>query len=73
MRPVSDFEIECRIVRALSSDPLLAGHGVRATVRSGWAVLLGEVTRPLHRWAAEADIRCVPGVAGVENRIVVRG
>lgn len=72
MQLVSDFEIQRAITRALNADPLVAGHGVRATVRSGWAVLLGEVTRPLHRWAAEADIRRVPGVAGVENRIVVR-
>lgn len=70
---MSDSDLERAITRALNSDPLLPCNAIRATVRSGWAVLFGEVSRPLHRWAAEADIRRVPGVAGVDNRIVVRG
>ena len=73
METASDCEITAAILRALETDPLLPRHAVRVTVRSGWIVLVGEVHRPVQRWAAEADARRQRGVIGVDNQIVLRG
>jgi osmotically-inducible protein OsmY len=72
MQATSDYEITAAILRALETDPLLPRYAVQVTVQSGWIVLAGEVHRPMQRWVAEADARCLPGVAGVDNRIIVR-
>jgi osmotically-inducible protein OsmY len=72
MPAVSDIQIANSAERSLSGDPLLPKGRVAVFVRAGWITLTGEVPRDIHRWTAEADVRHLPGVAGVENRIVVR-
>ena len=69
----TDCEIAAAIRQALESDPLLPRYAVQVTVQSGWIVLAGEVHSPLQRWAAQADVRRVAGVVGLESRIIVRG
>lgn len=73
MQLAEDHKTALDVQRALDADPLLPKGRIRAFVRCGWVMLAGEVDRSLHRWSAEADVRQLPRVAGVDNRIVVRG
>ncbi len=71
MRSYSDFHLAMRAAKLLASDPLLTRGAVHIEVHAGRAFLHGVVRRCIEKWAAEADIRRISGICGVENRITV--
>jgi osmotically-inducible protein OsmY len=44
---------------------------VKLAVEGGWLTISGDAPHKVERSAAECVVRCVPGVKGVTNRIVV--
>lgn len=71
LRSFFDFELAMQAKRSLASDPLLSCASIRIEVHAGRALLSGTVRRQLEKWAAEADIRRLDGICGIENRISV--
>jgi len=66
------MDIRTQVVHALHWDLAIPRHAVSASVDHGWVTLQGIVERAYQKSCAEADVRRVPGVAGVRNEIVVR-
>ena len=66
------MDLRDEVANALYWDLAVPAFSVVATVDNGWVTLLGEVERPYQRCCAEADVRRVPGVLGVRNKIAVR-
>lgn len=66
-----DLELTLRAKKSLATDPLLSRASIRIEVHAGRALLSGAVRRQLEKWAAEADVRRLAGISGIENRISV--
>ena len=60
------------VANALHWDLAIPRDKVTAKVDDGVVTLNGVVERPYQRSCAEALVRRVPGVTGVENKIAVR-
>lgn len=71
LRSLLDFELTLRARKSLATDPLLSRASVHIEVHAGRAFLTGAVKRQLEKWAAEADMRRLNGICGVENRISI--
>jgi osmotically-inducible protein OsmY len=71
LRSYSDFYLTMRAAKLLAGDPLLTRGAIRIEVHAGRAFLHGAVRRCIEKWAAEADIRRLSGICGVENLITV--
>ena len=56
---------------ALEREKLIPGLHVKLSVEGGWLTISGDAPHKVERSAAECVVRCVPGVKGVTNRIVV--
>lgn len=65
------LDIHAKVANALFWDLAVPRCRVIAHVDNGWVTLFGEVERPYQKSCAEADVRRVPGVLGVRNKIVV--
>jgi osmotically-inducible protein OsmY len=64
-------DVQRRIVRALHRDADLDARGIAVTVSAGKAVLSGTVATCTQRELAERAAANAPGIAHVDNRIVV--
>ncbi|HEY9517057.1 MAG TPA: BON domain-containing protein, partial [Gemmatimonadaceae bacterium] len=58
-------------IRALKSEYIVPGSRFTIDVERGWLTLSGFAAHPVERSAAECVVRCVPGVVGVTNRLVI--
>jgi hypothetical protein len=67
------LDIRAEVANALHWDIAIPRHRVTAEVDGGRVTLQGAVEWAYQRSLAEADVRRVPGVTGVENEIAVRG
>ncbi len=67
----NDARIITQALGALERERLIPGLHVRLSVESGWLTISGDAPHKVERSAAECVVRCVPGVKGVTNRIVV--
>ena len=67
------LDIRAEVANALHWDVAIPRHRVTAEVDGGRVTLQGAVEWAYQRSLAEADVRRVPGVTGVENEIAVRG
>jgi osmotically-inducible protein OsmY len=65
----SDADLQCAVERALEGVEGSAARGVGARVLDGRAILEGEVRFQTERAEAEAAVRTVAGVIGVDNRL----
>lgn len=70
-RQHGDEAIAEAVARALQAHVGVPAE-VQATVEHGWATLQGEVGEEYQREAALNVVRCLPGVRGIYNLIVVR-
>jgi BON domain len=70
--PILVSEARQRVQRALDSDPILAGEGIRVTERDGTLELSGTVSDAAVRAAASGVARGIPGVGPVRNLINTR-
>src|SRR3954453_20935101 len=59
------------VAERLRAYPATRGKRITATVHGGLVVLVGDVTRPADRDAAQRAAFCVPGVQDVVNRVRV--
>jgi osmotically-inducible protein OsmY len=66
-----DREIARVIVSTLAQNAMLPDGAVWVAVSDGWVTLRGQVDWGSQRAAAGVLTRCVPGVRGVTNAIVV--
>jgi osmotically-inducible protein OsmY len=69
--PQNDDRIITQALGALERERLIPGLHVRLSVESGWLTISGDAPHKVERSAAECVVRCVPGVKGVTNCIVV--
>ena len=73
--PARNLQNEDRIITqalgALEREKLIPGLHVKLSVEGGWLTISGDAPHKVERSAAECVVRCVPGVKGVTNRIVV--
>lgn len=67
----SDERIASQAIGALRREKLLPGLRIELSVDRGWLTISGRAAHPVERSAAECVVRCVPGVRGVTNRLVV--
>lgn len=67
----SDAEIATAVVGALASH-VWVPDSVQATIENGWITLTGGVTWGFQRNSAADAVRCLPGVQGITNRVVVK-
>jgi osmotically-inducible protein OsmY len=68
----SDADIAKVIANALSWDSAIPPNAVKATVDGGFVTLTGQVTWQFQRQAAEAALRHLYGIKGVNNAITVK-
>lgn len=68
---IDDARIEAECDKALEADRLLPGGAVHATVKSGAVTLRGEVRHHYQRDAAERDVSAIPGVALIDDELVL--
>ena len=66
------LDVCAEVANALYWDLAVPRHRVSTKVDGGWVTLQGVVERAYQRSCAEADVRRVPGVIGVQNEIAVR-
>jgi osmotically-inducible protein OsmY len=66
-----DGQIARVVVSTLMQNAMLPEGAVWVTVSAGWVTLKGQVDWHSQRAAAGVLTRCVPGVRGVTNAIVV--
>ncbi len=64
-------DVTVSVLNALHWDLAIPRHRVRVEVSDGWVTMSGLVDLPYQRSCAEADVRNVPGVLGVINKIQV--
>ncbi len=69
--PQNDDRIATQAMGALEREKLIPGIHVALSVERGWLTISGDAPHKVERSAAECVVRCVPGVKGVTNRIVV--
>jgi osmotically-inducible protein OsmY len=62
-------EVRMRVLNALHWDLALPRDRLSVDVIDGWVTVSGIVDRPYQKTCAESDVRNVPGVLGVTNRI----
>jgi osmotically-inducible protein OsmY len=68
----ADDEIARRALDSLSWNTLVPANSVQVKVENGWITLSGTVDWQYQKNAAEAGIRTLAGVIGVENSIVLK-
>jgi osmotically-inducible protein OsmY len=68
----SDEAIAERALQVLAEDVFVPDDRVAVEVRQGWVTLTGTFDWSYQSRAAEADLRRLPGVAGVTNATLVR-
>jgi osmotically-inducible protein OsmY len=71
-KKTADDEIARRALDIIDWDVTVPDHAVQVKVERGWVTLIGEVEWQYQRNAAEEDVRRLPGVKGVINRIVLK-
>lgn len=69
---LSADQIKAHIVRHLKWDNLLKGSEIKVDYVNGIAILSGTVPNLQAHAAAQRDALSIPGVKGVENRLVVK-
>lgn len=70
--PADDRALEGRVRRALELHPYTDHYEIRVSARAGTVTLTGLVDSAFEKVEAETTTSAIPGVAGVENRLVVR-
>jgi BON domain len=65
-------EIQERVLNELHFDPAIPRDRLTVRIQNNYVFLSGQVEWPYQKSCAEADVRRVPGVAGVTNDIAVR-
>lgn len=68
---VDDATIQAEIERASRSDPALANLDVSTIVEGGRVTIIGSVPSAETKQRVERAIRAIPGVAAVDNQLVV--
>ncbi|MCW6512158.1 BON domain-containing protein [Hyphomicrobiales bacterium BP6-180914] len=68
----NDDEIAKRAVDRLAWHDVDPGYDVHIKVEKGWMTLSGHVTWHFQKEAAEADVRHVLGVVGLDNQILIK-
>lgn len=68
---LSDERIASLATEALERENLVAGQRIVVSVERGWLTISGRASHAVERSAAECVVRCVPGVKGVTNRLVI--
>lgn len=68
---LSDERIAHLATEALERENLVAGQRMIVSVERGWLTISGRASHTVERSAAECVLRCVPGVKGVTNRLVI--
>jgi osmotically-inducible protein OsmY len=68
----SDTDLAHAAVNALRWNTQVPDERIQVKVWNGWLTLEGEVDRYYQRHAAEGAVRCLLGVKGVENLIIIR-
>jgi osmotically-inducible protein OsmY len=71
-KKTADDEIAGRVVSILRWSAVVPRDSVQVQVQDGWVTLSGEVDWQFERIAAEAEIRRLSGVAGVNNQITIK-
>ena len=71
-KKTADDEIAGRVVSILRWSAVVPRDSVQVQVQDGWVTLSGKVDWQFERTAAEAEIRKLSGVAGVNNLITIR-
>lgn len=71
-KKTADDEIAGRVVSILRWSAVVPRDSVQVQVQDGWVTLSGEVDWQFERIAAEAEIRRLSGVAGVNNLITIK-
>jgi osmotically-inducible protein OsmY len=72
-KKVADDQIAKRALDIINWDAQLPRFTIQATVQNGWITLAGNVDWQYQKLSAEAAVRKLSGVRGVDNRIVVKG
>ena len=67
----SDDRIAALAIGALERENLDAEQRMMVFVDRGWLTISGRASHFVERSAAECVVRCVPGVRGVTNRLVI--
>ena len=68
----ADNDVAAGVLNALYWDLAVPRDCLIVTIENSWVTLAGEVERPYERSCAEADVRRVRGIVGVNNQIVLR-
>lgn len=68
MQPHID-DVQTQVLNALHWDFAIPRNRLSVQVKDGWVTVSGDVDLPYQRTCAETDVRNVPGVVGVTNRI----
>jgi len=66
-------DVRMQVLNALHWDLAVPRDRVAVEVDDGWVTVSGQVDLPWQRQCAESDVRNVPGVKGVINRIRLSG
>ena len=66
-------DVQTKVLNALHWDLAVPRNRLYVEVRDGWVTMSGDVDLPYQRSCAETDVRSVPGVVGVTNRICLTG
>jgi osmotically-inducible protein OsmY len=64
-------DVRDAILNSLYWDVAIPRGRLSVAFQNGCATLSGEVDRPYEKSCAEADVRRVPGVVGVKNKIAI--
>ena len=67
----SDDRIASLALGALERENLDSKQRMTVFVDRGWLTISGHASHSVERSAAECVVRCVPGVRGVTNRLVI--
>jgi osmotically-inducible protein OsmY len=62
-------DVRLSVMNALHWDLAVPRNRVAVEIQDGWVTMSGQVDLPYQRQCAESDVRGVPGVVGVINRI----
>jgi osmotically-inducible protein OsmY len=62
-------DVRTQVMNALHWDLAVPRYRVAVEIKDGWVTMSGQVDLPYQRQCAESDVRHVPGVLGVINRI----
>jgi osmotically-inducible protein OsmY len=68
----TDAEIAAAAVNALKWNVFVPSKDIKVIVENGWVTLEGEVRWRFQREAAEEDVRVLPGVKGITNKIRIK-